>query len=243
MGNLAFLERVFVYLMSKSLISNILKALMFKRDVNTSKLARKLNLPQQTLQRIVSGTSTNPHSKTLKPIADFFNISLEQLKGEHPLPESIVSSDLPILVQQKTKNIPLIDWNIVEHYLSESDQDSNSNSVFVDESTPHRSFAVILPDSSMEPYFPKGSLLILDPEKSLRDRCFVLVRVSQEDSIIFRQLIIDGDNKYLKSLHPDLNTFPMRLFTEKDSMLGIMIEFRCKYDQSYGKEEHHETTF
>lgn len=224
--------------MENSLISNVLKFLMFKKNVNTSKLARNINLPQQTLQRIVSGTSTNPHGKTLKAIADFFNISLEQLKGESPLPESILGMQLSTIIKAKTKEIPKISWNEAETYVHKFEEYPANEHVSVDLSVPDKTFAVTLPDSSMEPYFPKGSLLILDPEKIIKDRCFVLVKVLEGKTIIFRQLIIDGEHKYLKPLNPDLNTFPMRLLKESDCTLGVMIEFRYKFDNL--QEENHE---
>ena len=43
-------------------------------------LARELDIPQPTIHRIVSGKSTCPHERSLIPIADFFNISVEDLK-------------------------------------------------------------------------------------------------------------------------------------------------------------------
>src|SRR3990167_1065639 len=197
--------------MNKSLVSNILRALMFKKNVNTSQLARELKLPQQTLQRIVSGASPNPHGKTLKPIADFFDLSLEQLKGESPLPDSVTDMGLPTRAKPKVKEVPIVDWNEVEIYLKNSALYSANEYTFVDPTLSQTTFAITLPDSSMEPYFPKGSLLILDPQKTVRDRCFVLAKITDSQPLLFRQLLIDGEHQYLKALNPDLNAFPMRL--------------------------------
>ena len=216
--------------MSKSLISNILKTLMFKKNVNTSQLARELKLPQQTLQRIVSGVSPNPHGKTLKPIADFFDVSLEQLKGENPLPESMVDMGLPTLTKSKAKEVPVVDWKEIETYLKTPEAYTVSEHVFADPRLSEEAFAITLPDSSMEPYFPKDSLLILDSKKPIKDRCFVLVKMAESQALIFRQLLIDGEYQYLKPLNPDLNTFPMRLLSKNDNILGIMIEFRHRYE-------------
>src|SRR3990167_11545190 len=219
--------------MGKSLISNILKTLMFKRSINTSQLARDTHLPQQTLHRIVSGASPNPHGKTLKPIAEFFNINLEQLKGEQQLPESIVNIDLPVISKAKAKEVPIIFWDQIEEYLTSPEEYNVTEYIFADQTLSNTTFATILPDSSMEPYFPKNSLLILDPNPSelLLDRCFVLVKTDAKVPL-FRQLIIDGEHQYLKPMNPDLNAFPMRLLKKTDQVLGVMIEFRYRYSSS-----------
>ncbi len=217
--------------MGRSLISNILKTLMFKKNVNTSQLARDLNLPQQTLQRIVSGTSPNPHGKTLKPIADFFDINLEQLRGKIPLPESITDMGFPQASRPKPREIPIVEWNSIENYLNDPSSCEINEHVFAEEGLPEKSFAVTLQDSSMEPYFPKNSLLILDHDKPIKDRCFVLANISEGHMLIFRQLLIDGEHQYLKALNPDLNSFPMRLLRGDDQILGVMIEFRHRYEE------------
>jgi len=212
------------------LISNILKTLMFKKNVNTSQLARELKLPQQTLQRIVSGVSPHPHGKTLKPIADFFDVSLDQLKGKSPLPDSAVDMGLPTITKAKAKEVPIIEWNEVEPYLSNPEAFNANELAFADPKLSEETFAITLPDSSMEPYFPKGSLLILDPKKPAKDRCFVLAKIAESDTLIFRQLLVDGEHQYLKPLNPDLNAFPMRLLKGSDTILGVMVEFRHRYD-------------
>lgn len=50
---------------------------MFKKNISATKLASKINTPQQTLHRIISGSSPNPHFKTLELLAEFFEVSVE----------------------------------------------------------------------------------------------------------------------------------------------------------------------
>jgi SOS-response transcriptional repressor LexA len=214
--------------MADSMLGKILRALMFKRDVNTCQLAREINLPQQTVQRIVSGVSPNPHQKNLKPIADFFAISVAQLRGESPLPDSMLSLEVKSNVQQITK-APLLPWNQVINYL-DGENVTIDEYVSTDRVLTPKTFAINLPDSSMEPFFPKDSLLILSPDKETKDRCFALVKTNEGSTLIFRQVIIDGEHKYLKPLNPDLSMFPMRLLQSDELILGVMIEFRCRYD-------------
>ncbi|HVV67683.1 MAG TPA: S24 family peptidase [Patescibacteria group bacterium] len=216
--------------MKNSLISKVLKILMFKKNINTTQLARDLDLPQQTLQRIVSGTSPNPHIKNLKPIADFFNISLEQLRGEQPLPEFISDINLPNPTKSKARQLPKVFWEDIEIYLNNPEKYKYESTIFVDDSAGNKTFALTLGDSSMEPYFPINCLLILNQEKNPKDRSFVLMKIGDSKTYLFRQLLIDGEYKYLKALNPDLSAFPMRFLGENDEIIATMTEFRHLYD-------------
>lgn len=218
--------------MHKSLISDVLKTLMFKKDIKTAQLARDTQLPQQTLQRIVSGSSPNPQRKTLDPLAEFFNVSIEQLKGEEPLPEAIVDTNLPIAKPQ-IKHAPLIPWDEVEQYIESPAQfeTTNCEQILIEARLSDTAFAITMNDTSMEPYFPQGSTLILDPEKPIRDRCHALVKVIESNILVFRQILIDGEYRYLKPMNPDLNAFPMRLLNREDQILGVLVEFRHRYSE------------
>jgi transcriptional regulator with XRE-family HTH domain len=215
--------------MSKSLIGKIVKTLMFKQDLNTSTLARDIDLPQQTLSRIVSGASPNPHTKTLKPIAEFFNITVEQLKGEAALPDALIESNLPQTLQ-KASMISVIPWHDLEQYFSGSLDISPLQLIAVNANTTQSLFSTQLPDTSMAPYFPKAATLIFDRSIKPSDRHFILIKLADAETFVFRQLLIDGDQHYLKSMNPDLAAFPLRLLGEKDVIIAKMIEFRCQYD-------------
>lgn len=203
---------------------------MFKKNVNTSQLAREVNLHQQTVQRIVSGCSSNPHEKTLQPIADYFEISVEQLKGKKPLPESFTDISFSKTPKCKAKHIPIIPWNDVENYLNDPENYQAEKHTFADQDMPCESFAVISQDFSMEPHFPKGSLLILNPNFAIQDSCFVLTKIAESKSTVFRKLLLDGEYKYLRPTSPDLKSFPPYLLSNEDRVLGGMIEVRKKYD-------------
>ena len=138
--------------------------------------------------------------------------------------------DINFPTTMKAKTIPIVTWSEIETYLNNPESYTANEHIFAEQALSDKTFAVTLPDSSMEPYFPNGSLLILDPCKSVKDRCFVLAKIAESHTLIFRQLLIDGEYKYLKPLNPDLNKFPMRLLKEEDSLLGVMIEFRHRYE-------------
>ena len=206
------------------MLDRILQTLMFKKKIKTAQLARELEMPKQTLNRIVNGTSPNPHSKNLLPLADYFNISLEQLQGKKPLPNNLVDLHLPS-EKPKAKMISLFGWQDLLNMEQKQEIDSDTT-IFVTHGLSDMAFAVPLDDTSMEPMFRKDSILIMDPDKQYGDRSFVLVKLYEANQVIFRQLLIDADQRYLKSISPDLDTFPMRLLDDNDQIIGTLVEAR-----------------
>lgn len=207
------------------MLDKILQTLMFKKKVKPSELARETNIPKQTLSRIISGKSPNPHSKNLEPLADYFNVSIAQLRGEEELPSDAVDISLPNSKKSKPKTIPLLAWQQLNE-LSELDFSQLEETIFVSPDLSDTAFAVPMHDSSMEPLFRKGSILILDPTKQVDERSFVLVELAEAKQVVFRQMLVDADQRYLKSVSPDFAAFPMRLLNDDDKILGVLVEAR-----------------
>jgi SOS-response transcriptional repressor LexA len=87
-------------------------------------------------------------------------------------------------------------------------------------------------DTSMEPLFPKMSLLIFDPNESYQDRSYVLVHLTHQKKPVFRQILIDADQQYLKPLNSDLSEFNMRILHTEDKILATLVESRLTHRTS-----------
>lgn len=223
--------------MEKKKIANVLKILMFTKDMNTLQLARMTNIPQQTLHRIVSGASSNPRMSTLNNIAKFFGITIKQLVGEEVLPERFtIMAEFDDSLTAKPFNIPLLCWeqlnNVKKICQPTENQGINKveKTITVSPNFNKQCFALIMNDYSMDPYFAKDSILIFDPQKTVTDRGFALVYIKNEQTYIFRQVLFDGQYKYLKPVNPDLNNFKIRVLDESDKIIGTLIETRRMYD-------------
>ncbi len=66
-------------------ISDVLTTLLKKALLTESELARKINVPRATINRLVSGRTPDPRASTLNSIAEYFNVSVDQLIGKKPL--------------------------------------------------------------------------------------------------------------------------------------------------------------
>lgn len=215
--------------MPKYKLSDILKRLMFDRSIKTMELARVTHLPQPTVQRIVTGTTANPHISSLLPIADFFGVSVEQLKGNEPIPQLESPQVLPTGMIQ----IPISTWQDVI-YGPKTLNDTNitaHKTLWVEDKINAAAFALVLPDASMFPVFPKGSLIIIDPDKAAKDRSYVLVALKDHSEALFRQLLIDANKQYLKPLSPDLEHFPMIPLSQEDKICGVLVQARKDFEE------------
>lgn len=208
-------------------ITEILKRLMFEKDIKAMDLARLTGLPQPTVQRMVAGTTPNPHLSSLIPIAQFFEITIEQLKGLEPISwlESVAN-------RTKLIPIPVISWDEAAHWheLKKSYQATDATLFMETKVGPH-AFALTIEDASMYPLFPEGTQIILDPDKPLKDRSYVAVNLKGNSKAVFRQLLIDFNHHYLKAVSPDLEHFPLTLMQEGDRICGILIQARHDFEK------------
>jgi transcriptional regulator with XRE-family HTH domain len=66
-------------------LASVLSFLMSKNGLTSSELARRTRVAQPVVYRLMNGDTENPQILTLKPIADYFGVSIEQLLGFVPL--------------------------------------------------------------------------------------------------------------------------------------------------------------
>lgn len=210
--------------MAGNFLSEILNKLLFENKIKATELAREICIPQPTLHRMLVGKSPNPHRSTLEPIAKYFNITIEQLKGE-----------IPFSVAEKTNasdivDIPLISWDKISNlklYLEKNEQSEKYISV---SSQSKNCFATHMNDSSMEPLFSKNCILIFDLDKKPTDRSYVLVKFHESNNFLFRQVLIDGTDKFLKPIHPELYAAKLKVVGEQDVIIATLIEARQFYE-------------
>ena len=59
--------------------------LMSEKSIKSAELARKTGVGQPVIYRLMTGVTENPQILTIKPIAEFFEVTLDQLFGLSPL--------------------------------------------------------------------------------------------------------------------------------------------------------------
>lgn len=68
-------------------------------------------------------------------------------------------------------------------------------------------YALRVMGDSMEPEFPDGCVIIIDPGHAPRDGSYVVVEYAGD--VFFRQLVIDGERRFLKPLNPKYGGFEL----------------------------------
>ena len=103
-----------IALMQKT-ISKILAELMVSRGVSQADLSRKSGVGQPTISRILKPSGPkgikNPTDTQVKPIADYFGISTDQLRGYSPLPSSLGT----MAVEQQERHLKAVKGTTENH--------------------------------------------------------------------------------------------------------------------------------
>jgi len=68
-------------------------------------------------------------------------------------------------------------------------------------------YALRVLGDSMEPEFADGCVIIIDPGGAPRDRSYVVVEFAGD--VFLRQLVLEGERRYLKPLNPKYGGFEL----------------------------------
>lgn len=201
-------------------IRQVIRQLMTYAHISEADLCRGVNLPQTTINRLLSGQTNDPRISTLAAIARFFEVSLEQLLGR----------DLLILnlsfKQGKGSILPLISWSQLPQWLKTSSYQEIPISSWIrtEKLLNEGSFALPAP-SALYSLFGKDSILILNRliQISENDNQIVLVEQAQKNFYL-RQVLCEGSSLFLKCLFPP---YEMTLMEENAKIHACVVESRC----------------
>lgn len=201
------------------LISN-LHHLMAQQDITEAELARQTAIPQPTLHKILSGKTNDPRISTLKAIADYFSLPLDDLYSQN------ASIDKKPAAQGQS--VPVISW---EDCANSSNPTAGltptnwENWVIINHMN-HENIYALVSKPSMEPRFPKGTLLITDSTMMPNDGDLVIVKYPNTNAATLRELSIDGPNKLLL---PFKQGIPVDQLNENIQVIGTVIQSRFSY--------------
>lgn len=207
--------------MGKNTIGQKLSLLLFQKGMRPMDLAREIEVPQPTLHRILAGKSKKPHKETLFKIANYFGVELTKLIEEES--ELNVSS----AASNSTHEIPL--FSLEDNKSLKDMVQSAQNTLIVTPDISKEAFAINLADESLLPVFNLGNTLIFDPLKIPSARSYVLVELARTQKYIIRQLLTDGENRFLKPLNPEIAKLGVKILEAQDSIMGTLVEARQSY--------------
>lgn len=201
-----------------ALIANI-QLLLADKGISEAELSRQTGIPQPTLHKILTGKTSDPRISTLKSIAEYFEVSLDNLysgnifqaltpvKTGHSVPiiNWEMCSDLSKLAKLSPTNWD--EWTVIDHI--------NHTNVYALKSRP-----------SMEPRFPRGTLLIIDPKAHPSDGDLVVTCYPNTTEATLRELLIDGPSKQLLPLKGGATSWE---FADDIKIIGTVIQSRFTF--------------
>lgn len=176
-----------------SLVGRNLEWLITKAKTNPNALQEATKVPQPTIHRILTGESRDPKTKTLQPLADYFGVTVADLRdrdfaNEQSLPASAFAAN-----QSKFKRIPVFGRAMGGFPERIWDEDGSYPVGFSDEyaevasSDPH-AFLVPIEGISMIPRFNPGEFALVEPGTEPEIEDDVLVRLGDGRTMIKKLL-------------------------------------------------------
>lgn len=178
-------------------VSTTVRKLMEHFKMSEADLCRGVSLPQTTINRLLTGQTCDPRISTLTILAQFFNVSLDQIIGKEKL---VLNPSYP---QTKGSTIPVIKWPHLQDWLSSQShfEDNFENFIKTEKVLSSGSFAVKTP-VACESVLGKDSLLIMNrfhnSEAALEGQ-IMLIELSPGQYGL-RQILQEGTTYYLKRL-------------------------------------------
>lgn len=231
------------YSISAMKLSNRVKLCREALGLSQERVAELIGVSQPSYARIEKGEVSNP--KHLDKLAEIYQTTPQWIKyGSGNSPKYL---NLPSIPDGK---IPIIPWNLINKWhrnydissLLNTTQQSNSYQRVAENGTayitqqidfisiPNRSnskqFAIrVIGDAMVSPSpgkksFLDGDIIIIDPEKSPERDNFVIALQKGSNEALFKQLVIDGNTRYLRPLNPQ---YPMIKLDDSIEICGVIV--------------------
>lgn len=199
------------------LVTN-LRNLLAEQKISETELSRRTRIPQPTLHKIFAHKTIDPRISTLQSLANYFNLSVDSLYSNGPL-----KSGAPFI---KNRPIPMISWAdcVKSKNPVKSLNTHNWKHWVVIESHTSNIIYALKTKASMEPRFPRDTILIVDAEKKCSDGELVIVRYPNTSEATLRQFSSDGPTQLLFSMN-DSAAKPDKL-DKSMQILGVVIQSR-----------------
>lgn len=199
-----------------------LNKLMDECKINMSQLHRHTGVPIGTIQRMRNDPEPNPTISSLKPIADFFNVTVNQLIGDEALP---VNRLIGAYVEKENswENVPIISWQQAITWPNAKLE----NPIFVktDAEIPTSSFALKVEEENWDGFL-KNTILIVAFNLKPEHRDYIITHKQGENSVSLKQLIIYEGISYLK---PPNREFKTSVLDSTYDVIGVVVQTKMNH--------------
>jgi len=120
------------------------------------------------------------------------------------LPGKVEANVLPFV--KRPSSVPLISWVQAGDWREVIDTFAPGDAeewMLCPRAHGPRTFALRVRGVSMEPKYRNGAIIFVDPGKQADHGSNAMVRLEDEKEATFKQLVIEGDKRFLKPLNPN----------------------------------------
>jgi transcriptional regulator with XRE-family HTH domain len=197
-----------------------LQRLMLEANISSVELSKRINIPTDTIKKIKAGKNINPTIETLKPIAEYFKISVSQLIGDYNYLSNKTSIKLNNKIDNEILNIPVITWEDALNCYSV--KNPTDYCTILGYKLSKSSFALKI-DNNNYGIHRNGELIFVDPEMKPIDKDYLLVHKIGAKIPDIKKLLIHEDIMYLQVIIYDTNhTIEL---TQDYKILGVLVGY------------------
>ena len=204
--------------MSDKLKAN-LNLLMKEAHLNAEELSRRIGLPASTIKKIRNNDDPNPTLSTLTPLARYFSLTISQLVGDEPFPESRIPGSYKIN-PHTLNHIPLISWQ--EAILWPIKDNVVRSTITTEHEYSKDAYALIVEEDDWE-NLSKDTALLVDPALQAEHRDFIIVYKAGQKTPTLKQVLYDEGHMYLK---PVTQKYNIAIFSSEHKILGVIVEYK-----------------
>ncbi len=118
--------------------------------------------------------------------------------------------------------LPVIAWEEIAQYPSHSEiTNPQTEWVEIAKKLSDKAYALRVRGDAMEPTFPDGSIIVVEPERSPAHGSYVVAIPQPGSEATFKQLIKDGGQWYLKPVNA---RYPLVSLPSIDGVIGVVVE-------------------
>lgn len=220
--------------MSKDATNNLVQKLrqtLFDNNMRSRELAKKLNLSDATLHRLLHGKSVRPYKASLTSIAKYLDMKVDDLYAPN-------ENTNPTYDYKNFKEIPILTLDILDHFIKAEYQMSKLTSALngKHEISPTKTImiqnqsdklvALAIDDFSMDPMLKRSDIAIFDANPKIQDRDYALIKIAKHNTYLVRQIIIADNEVFMSSLNPIDGTPNVKKVFPKDIIIAKLIEVR-----------------
>jgi SOS-response transcriptional repressor LexA len=178
----------------KEELGQVIKQLRASKGLTQTQLGDSIGVASGNISRYESGINA-PDFDRLEPLADALGVSVSDL--------FLMAETGNVETAPEIKGtVPLISWVQAGHWNDVIDNlhPGEGERIPTTYRVRKHTYALRVRGDSMEPKFPEGAILIVEPDENPEPGAFVIVRHNGGEAT-FKQLMVDGNTRYLKPLN------------------------------------------